>query len=96
MKEEFKPLPDSGQLFASPSKSKSNSPNYFGELAIDLSNKTATKTTEDGLTVFRISGWKRVGKTSGDTYLSLAVNRWVDPNAAEPAQKQPVDDDVPF
>jgi len=96
MKEEFKPLPDSGQLFATQSKNKSSSPDYFGEFVIDLSNKAATKTTEEGLTVFRISGWKRVGKNSGATYLSLAVNRWVDPNAAEPAQKQPIDDDVPF
>jgi hypothetical protein len=32
--------------------------------------------TEDGLTVIKLSGWKKVGK-DGKTYLSIGVDRYV-------------------
>ena len=51
----------------------------------------------DGLHVIKLSGWKKVD-TSGKTYLSIAVDRFIpEPTSAAPQrQVQAQDDDVPF
>ena len=72
---DFETRPDTGSLFAEQSKKNPKSPDYSGTIAINLKDLTAIK-TENGLTVIKLSGWKKVGK-SGKTYLSLAVNRFV-------------------
>lgn len=96
---EFKPRPDSGGLNANPFKKGKDSPDYFGEILINLKDMTNIK-TEDGLTVIKLSGWKRVSK-SGKTYLSIAVNRFVPEQKSD--TRQPTrqeesfgDDDLPF
>jgi hypothetical protein len=56
---------------------------------------------EDGITVVKISGWKKVAK-NGKTFLSLAVDRFVPQQQGgvrheNQAQEFPADDsDIPF
>ena len=97
---DFETRPDTGSLFAEQSKKNPKSPDYSGTIAINLKDLTAIK-TENGLTVIKLSGWKKVGK-SGKTYLSLAVNRFVPQQQGgtrqeNQAQQFPADDsDIPF
>jgi hypothetical protein len=96
---EFKQRPDSGMLNASASKLSEKSPDYFGEIAINMKDMTNVR-IEDGLHILKLSGWKRVAK-SGKTYLSLGINRYVpEGHAPVPTQHTPVDDfpdsDIPF
>ena len=75
MTDKFAPYKDSGSLFASPTKKFPKSPDYFGSIAIDMKNMTKVEMV-DGLTVIKLSGWKRQGP-SGKTYLSIAVDRFI-------------------
>jgi hypothetical protein len=100
-KKEYKPHPDGGSLRATISKRTPMSPDYWGNIAINLNDLTNIK-TEDGLTVIKLSGWKKVD-ASGKTYLSVSVDRFVPANEAAPTpQVKPqapaagLDDDVPF
>ena len=86
---DYKPYPDSGKLMASTIKKGTKSPDYWGDIAINLKDLTNIH-TEDGLTVVKLSGWKKTSK-SGVTYLSLAVNRYV----PEGQSRAPVNDDIP-
>lgn len=88
---DYKPNPDSGNLHATLSKKSEKSPDYFGEIAINLKDTTNIR-VEDGLTIVKLSGWKKQSK-AGKTYLSLAVSRFV-PEGTTP--KQSDDSDVPF
>lgn len=96
-KKEYKPYPDSGSLRASQSKRSKESPDYWGNIAINLKDLTAIQTV-DGLTVVKLSGWKKVG-ADGKTFLSLKVDRFV-PGARQAAPEQAKDDfqddDLPF
>jgi hypothetical protein len=74
-KTEYKPFPDSGSLRASTSKKGPKSPDYWGNIAINLKDMTNIK-NEDGLTIVKLSGWKKVDK-QGKTYLSISVDRFV-------------------
>ena len=95
----YKPYPDGGSLRASMTKKHPKSSDYWGDIAINLSDMTNVR-TEDGLTIIKLSGWKRVD-ASGKTYLSLAVDRFV-PNAQPAPASRPApqddmpDDDIPF
>jgi len=95
----YKAYPDGGSLRASQSKKGPKSPDYWGDISINLKDMTNIK-TEDGLTVVKLSGWKKVDK-QGKTYLSIAVDRFV-PNTQlgrqeNQAQSFPEDDqDIPF
>ena len=94
---EFETKKDSGRLLATQSKLKEVSPDYWGEIAIDMKNMTNVR-IENGLHIVKISGWKRKSK-AGTTYLSLAVNRFVPESAGgtNPAKNDSTnDDDVPF
>lgn len=87
--------PDSGVLFAKDNKKTEKSPDYSGEIAIDLKNLTAVR-QEGGLHIFRLSGWKRQGR-SGKTFLSLAVDRYEKrDDAPKPKRVSQADDDFPF
>jgi hypothetical protein len=94
MNEPFKQYPDAGNLHATLSKKTEKSPDYFGEIAINLKDMTNVR-VEDGLTIFKLSGWKRHSKTSGKTYLALSVSRFVAEGSASP-KAQDKDEDVPF
>ena len=92
----YKPYRDSGSLKASTSKKTEKSADYWGDIAIDLNDKTAFRVV-DGLTVIKLSGWKRRGN-DGKAYLSLAVNRYVAEESA-PVRRvsEDIDDDsIPF
>lgn len=91
---EYKPKADSGNLHATQIKKSELSPDYWGEIAINLSDKTNIR-VEDGLTIVKISGWKAKSKSSGKTYLSLKVNRFV-PEDQSPRPTKQDDEDVPF
>jgi len=94
----FKPHKDSGSLKASTIKKTEKSADYWGDIAIDLNDKTALKVV-DGLTIVRLSGWKRKGN-DGKMYLSLAVNRYVPEEGGATGRPQKAedfgDDDIPF
>jgi hypothetical protein len=100
MSNEYQAKPDSGSLFATQSKKTPKSPDYFGTFHINLKDLTNIK-TEDGLTVIKISGWKKVAK-NGKTFLSLAVDRFVPQQQGgtrqeNQAQEFPAEDsDIPF
>jgi hypothetical protein len=101
---EYKPYPDSGSLRSSTTKKGPKSPDYWGNIAINLKDMTNIK-TEDGLTIVKLSGWKKVGK-DGKTYLSIGVDRYVPEQKSggySNQSRQPTrqeddfgDDDVPF
>ena len=94
---EYKPYPDSGSLRASQTKKGNKSPDYWGNVAINLKDLTNIQTV-DGLTVVKLSGWKKQDK-QGKTYLSLAVDRFVpQQQSATVRQDDGLDDgsDVPF
>ena len=86
--------PDSGVIMASQTKKSPKSPDYWGEIAIDIKNLTKVR-IENGIYIFRLSGWKKQSK-AGKTYLSLAVDRFV----PEAEQQQPArrndDEEMPF
>lgn len=97
MDKEYKQQADSGSLHASKSKRSAKSPDYWGKIAIDLKNLTNIQ-TEDGLTIIKLSGWKKTSK-SGQTYLSLAVDRFVPENKSDQSNRyedRSQDEDVPF
>lgn len=94
-KKEFKPYPDGGKLRASTSKRGQMSPDYWGDIAINMNDMTNIKKDGD-LLVVKLSGWKKQD-ASGKTYLSIAVDRYV---PKEEAQSKPAvqlqDDDLDF
>jgi len=98
-KKTYKPYPDSGSLRASTSKKTPKSPDYWGNIAINLKDQTNIH-TEDGLTIVKLSGWKKVG-SDGKTYLSISVDRFVPENKQSAPRKESssMDDlegDIPF
>ena len=89
----FEQRPDSGRLMASKTKLHEKSPDYFGELAVNIDDMTACK-VEDGFVIFKLNGWKKKTKT-GATYLSVSVNRFV-PDGAPPKKADIKEEDFPF
>ncbi len=95
----FKPKPDTGSLKAQGSKKTANSPDYWGDIHVNLKDMTAISVV-DGCHVIKISGWKKIDR-NGKVYLSLGVNRFV-PQAEGGAVRQEdvrqdfSDDDIPF
>ena len=82
---------NSGNLFASKTKTSSASADYWGEFKLDL----RTVDVVDNIATFKLSGWKKKG-SSGSTFLSLAVNNWK-PDSEKPQPKaQELDDDIEF
>ena len=97
-KKVYKPYPDGGSLRATQVKKLPSSPDYWGDIAINLKDQTNIR-TEDGLTIVKLSGWKRVG-SDGKTYLSISVNRFVpEQQGVAPSRGNSVsdmEDDIPF
>ena len=80
--------PNSGSLFSTKVKKTAKSPDYFGDLLLDLNTVTVRA---DNKVEIKLSGWKRESK-AGKTYLSIAVNTY----KPEENRSQDPDDDVPF
>lgn len=92
----YTPKPNTGSLFANKEKAQPTSPDYRGEVLVNVADLEVV----NGVAKVRISGWKTKAK-SGLVYLSLAVDTF----KAKPAQEQPrqrpasiadADDDMPF
>lgn len=93
--EPFKPLADTGMIHATTSKKSDLSPDYFGEIAINLKDMANVR-VENGLTIFKMNGWKAVGP-SGKTYLKMKINRYVPEDAPKPPPAKDLpDDDLDF
>lgn len=90
----FEARPDSGVIMSVDSKRSEKSPDYWGEIAIDMKNQTNVR-TENGLTIIRLSGWKRHGK-NGKSFLSIAVDRYERRQQEKPQRKDEDDDNLDF
>lgn len=88
---QYKPYPDSGSLRASQTKKGPKSPDYWGNIAINLKDLTNIQ-TEDGLTIVKLSGWKKQD-SQGRTFLSIAVDRFVPEQKGAPRTQAKSDDD---
>jgi len=92
----YQPKPNTGSLFANKEKKSPQSPDYQGDILIDLATLEASK----GVVKVRIAGWKKQS-ASGLTYLSLAVDTFK-PKAAQEQPRQRAasvadeQDDIPF
>lgn len=91
---QWETMPDSGRLMSALTKRSEKSPDYWGEVSIDIKNLQNVK-MEGSIATFRLSGWKKRSK-SGTVYLSLAVDRRVPEEQAKPKSRQDDDEDVPF
>jgi uncharacterized protein (DUF736 family) len=89
----FEPRPNTGTLFANKTKQKENSPDYSGELLIDVRSLVA----EGGIAKVRIAGWKKPMK-SGGTFLSLSLSNPQAQQSTPSPSSSPadMDDDIPF
>jgi hypothetical protein len=82
---------NSGALFATKVKKNPKSPDYFGDVLLDLKSLGIG----DGKVKLRLSGWKK--ETSKGTFLALSVQPFQDQEAQPVHQAQPAqDDDIPF
>lgn len=79
---------NSGALFNAAVKKSEKSPDFWGELLIDLNGMEVV----DGKVKVSLSGWKKTSK-AGKNYVSIAVSQYR-PN--ESSQSKGGDNDVPF
>jgi hypothetical protein len=85
--------PNQGSLFATKVKTNPKSPDYFGELLIDMNSLEVV----DGVAKVKLGGWKIKSESSGNTFLSLKVDTWKPDNAQKPKTTNgDMDDDIPF
>jgi hypothetical protein len=87
---EYVTKPNNGSLFATKVKNTPKSPDYFGDIVIDLKTVKAV----DGLVTIKLSGWKKESST-GNKYLSLSVNTF-EKDGAKKAPAADDDEDLPF
>ena len=93
----YTPRPNTGSLFANKVKKHPKSPDYSGDLLIDVS----TLEIVDGVATVKLAGWKKTSST-GSTFLSLSVDTFKpDPSRVKPMKPNPdsaadLDDDIPF
>ena len=85
----YEQKPNSGTLFTNKSKAKPSSPDYSGDLLIDVRSLNAT----NGVAKVRIAGWKKPGR-DGSTFLSLAISNPMERSQAPRTERE--DDDNPF
>lgn len=91
---QFETRPDSGVLFKNATKSGPKSPDYNGEIAVDLNNMTNIR-VENGITIIKVSGWSKEA-ASGKKYISFGIDRFVKTGGGAPrpqARPQSRDDD---
>lgn len=85
--------PNQGSLFATKVKKHPQSPDYWGELLIDVS----TLETVNGVAKIKLGGWKKKSEQSGNTFLSITVDTWKPDNAKQPQSNDgDMDDEIPF
>lgn len=81
--------PNKGSLFPSTIRKSDKSPDHFGSIKVDRSylRDLMDKHDED-LIEIKLSGWNREAKSTGNRFISLAVDTYVNPNAAAPTKKE--------
>lgn len=91
----YEPKPNTGSLRQTKEKRMETSPDYFGDILIDISKLELV----NGVGKIRLSGWKKKSQMTGEPYLSLSVSpfKQSDKPAAKPAASvAAMDDDIPF
>ena len=90
----YEPKPNTGSLFANKEKKSPQSPDYQGDILVDVS----TLEVINGVAKVKLAGWKKTS-AKGLVYLSLSVDTFK-PKAAQeqPRQRSVADeqDDIPF
>lgn len=87
--------PNQGSLFATKVKKTPKSPDYWGELLIDIN----TLEIENGVAKVKLGGWKKKSESTGNTFLSIQIDTWKPTNVQQPQQQSNdggMDDDIPF
>lgn len=82
---------DSGALFAAKSKKHEKSPDYSGNVCININDLTKVEKNPDGTYTFKLNGWKRK-MDSGDVYLSISIDRWI----PKSERKDAPEENIPF
>jgi len=91
----FEPKPNTGILSPSKEKRMETSPDYYGNILIDVSKLELV----NGVGKIQLSGWKKKSQTTGAPYLSLSVSPFKQsdkPAAKSAASFADMDDDIPF
>jgi hypothetical protein len=92
----YEPKPNTGNLQQTKEKRMETSPDYFGDILIDVSKLELV----NGVGKIRLSGWKKKSERTGATYLSLSVTPFKERTTEQPRQPaasvQAMDDDIPF
>ena len=92
----FEPKPNTGSLRQTKEKRMETSPDYFGDILIDVS----TLDLVNGVGKVRLSGWKKKSKATGEPYLSLSVSpvkqQQEAPQKPKSTSLNDMDDDIPF
>ncbi len=92
----YEPKPNTGSLFANKEKKSPQSPDYQGDVLVDVSKLEVV----NGVAKIKLAGWKKTS-AKGLVYLSLSVDTFKPrteapqqrPRAASVADEQ---DDIPF
>jgi len=90
----YEPKPNTGSLFANKEKTKPTSPDYRGDVLVNVSDLEVV----NGVAKIKLSGWKKTS-ASGLVYLSLAVDTFKPQPKSETkpaASVADMDSDVPF
>ena len=91
----YEPKPNTGSLFANKEKKSPQSPDYQGDILVDVSSLEVV----NGVAKVKIAGWKKTS-AKGLVYLSLAVDTFKPKAAEQPRQRAvsvaDMEDDLPF
>lgn len=90
----YEPKPNTGSLFANKEKTKPTSPDYRGDVLINVADLEVV----NSMAKVKLAGWKKTSE-SGLVYLSLAVDTFKPQpkSEAKPAASvADMDDDIPF
>ena len=69
--------PNKGTLNVSKNKKSEKAPDWYGDLKIDPSYLENLVPDADGLIVVKLSAWDRTYPSTGNKFLSLAVDTYV-------------------
>lgn len=84
--------PNSGALFQNDKKVHERSPDFNGDVTLDVALlKELMEQAQDGMVKMRLSGWRK--ETSRGWFVSLKASSFI--NNAKPAYNKP-EEDVPF
>jgi len=91
----YEPKPNTGSLFANKEKKSPQSPDYQGDILVDVS----TLEVVNGVAKVKLAGWKKTS-AKGLVYLSLSVDTFKPKAAEQPRQRAASvadeQDDIPF